>query len=45
MGALLRAAREAAGLSLTRMAQLTHYSKPYLGFVETGFLKGFFFQD
>ncbi|SFE38773.1 Helix-turn-helix domain-containing protein [Actinopolyspora alba] len=36
VGSLLRAAREDAGLSLTRMAQLTHYSKPYLGLVETG---------
>lgn len=32
----LRAARETAGLSLTRMAQLTHYSKPYLSLIETG---------
>ncbi|QFZ23346.1 helix-turn-helix domain-containing protein [Saccharothrix syringae] len=32
----LRAARETTGLSLTRMAQLTHYSKPYLSLIETG---------
>ncbi|MEV4411370.1 helix-turn-helix transcriptional regulator [Catellatospora sp. NPDC049609] len=32
----LRAAREAAGYSLARMAALTHFSKPYLGLVETG---------
>jgi transcriptional regulator with XRE-family HTH domain len=32
----LRAAREAAGFSLSRMAQLTHYSKPYLSLIETG---------
>ncbi len=34
--AQLRAAREAAGLSLAGMAALTHYSKPYLSLVETG---------
>ncbi|MFG1654369.1 helix-turn-helix domain-containing protein [Micromonospora sp. NPDC049275] len=32
----LRAAREAAGHSLATMAALTHFSKPYLGHVETG---------
>lgn len=32
----LRAAREAAGHSLSRMAALTHFSKPYLGLIETG---------
>lgn len=32
----LRTARDAAGLSLTRMAQLTHYSKPYLSLIENG---------
>lgn len=32
----LKAAREAAGLSLSRMAQLTHYSKPYLSLIENG---------
>lgn len=36
MGALLRAARQEAGLSLGAMSALTHYSKPYLGQVETG---------
>ncbi|WP_019031086.1 helix-turn-helix domain-containing protein [Salinispora arenicola] len=35
-GAQLRAAREAAGHSLAGMAALTHFSKPYLGLVETG---------
>ncbi|MEU4741221.1 helix-turn-helix transcriptional regulator [Actinosynnema sp. NPDC023658] len=35
-GERLRAAREYAGLSLTRMAQATNYSKSYLGLVETG---------
>lgn len=35
-GARLRAAREYAGFSLTRMAQATNYSKSYLGLVETG---------
>ncbi|MFC7340449.1 helix-turn-helix domain-containing protein [Saccharopolyspora griseoalba] len=35
-GESLRAAREAAGLSLTRMAQRTHLSKSYLSMVETG---------
>lgn len=35
-GALLRAARQEAGLSLAALANLTHYSKPYLGQVETG---------
>jgi transcriptional regulator with XRE-family HTH domain len=32
----LRAARAAARMSLSRMAQLTHYSKPYLSQLETG---------
>lgn len=36
LGAQLRTAREAAGYSLARMAALTHFSKPYLGLVETG---------
>ncbi|WP_280480858.1 helix-turn-helix domain-containing protein, partial [Nocardia cyriacigeorgica] len=31
-----RAAREAAGLSLSAMAARTHYSKPLLGMLETG---------
>ena len=35
-GAHLRAAREAAGHSLAGMAAFTHFSKPYLGLVETG---------
>lgn len=32
----LRAAREAAGVSLSRMAELTHYSKALVGHLETG---------
>lgn len=36
MGAILRTAREAAGLSLAAMARRTSYSKAYLGRVETG---------
>lgn len=36
MGAILRTAREAAGLSLAAMAHRTAYSKAYLGRVETG---------
>nr|WP_211481199.1 helix-turn-helix transcriptional regulator [Actinopolyspora xinjiangensis] len=36
VGTLMRAARLDAGLSLSRMAELTHFSKPYLGQVETG---------
>jgi transcriptional regulator with XRE-family HTH domain len=36
LGAQLRAARENAGHSLAGMAALTHFSKPYLGLVETG---------
>lgn len=32
----LKAARKAAGLSLSRMSQLTHYSKPYLSLIENG---------
>lgn len=36
LAARLRAAREAAGHSLATMAALTHFSKPYLGHVETG---------
>ncbi|NNH75906.1 helix-turn-helix domain-containing protein [Nocardia uniformis] len=35
-GEQLRAAREAAGLSLSAMAVRTHYSKPLLGMLETG---------
>lgn len=34
--ARLRTAREVAGHSLARMAALTHFSKSYLGLVETG---------
>ncbi|HET6483803.1 MAG TPA: helix-turn-helix transcriptional regulator [Actinoplanes sp.] len=36
LGNQLRAARKAAGHSLATMAALTHFSKPYLGHVETG---------
>jgi transcriptional regulator with XRE-family HTH domain len=36
LGAALRAAREAAGISLAGMASRTHYSKPLLGLLETG---------
>lgn len=36
LGAALRAAREAAGVSLTGLATRTHYSKPLLGLLETG---------
>lgn len=36
LGAHLRAARQAAGHSLAGMAVLTHFSKSYLGLVETG---------
>jgi transcriptional regulator with XRE-family HTH domain len=36
LAAQLRGARLAAGHSLTGMAALTHFSKPYLGLVETG---------
>ncbi|MGH3517327.1 MAG: helix-turn-helix domain-containing protein [Haloechinothrix sp.] len=36
LGATLRAAREAAGMSLSAMAARTHYSKPLLGLLETG---------
>jgi transcriptional regulator with XRE-family HTH domain len=36
MGAILRTARQAAGLSLAAMAGRTNYSKAYLGRVETG---------
>lgn len=36
LGAALRAAREAAGVSLSVMAARTHYSKPLLGLLETG---------
>ncbi|MGH4002546.1 MAG: helix-turn-helix domain-containing protein [Pseudonocardiaceae bacterium] len=36
LGEALRAAREAAGVSLTVMATRTHYSKPLLGLLETG---------
>ncbi|WP_167490664.1 helix-turn-helix domain-containing protein [Nocardia terpenica] len=35
-GALLRAAREAAGISLRGMAERTFYSRTYLGLIETG---------
>ncbi|WP_253808870.1 helix-turn-helix domain-containing protein [Nocardia amikacinitolerans] len=35
-GALLRAAREAAGISLRGMAERTFYSKAYLSLIETG---------
>ncbi|MGH3767343.1 MAG: helix-turn-helix domain-containing protein [Pseudonocardiaceae bacterium] len=36
VGEALRAARNAAGISLCVMATRTHYSKPYLSMVETG---------
>ncbi|MDT8915777.1 helix-turn-helix transcriptional regulator [Amycolatopsis sp. PS_44_ISF1] len=36
LGARLRAAREAAGVSLNVMAAKTHYSKPYLSQLERG---------
>lgn len=36
LGAALRTARDAAGVSLTGMATRTHYSKPLLGLLETG---------
>ncbi|GIF09903.1 hypothetical protein Asi03nite_74410 [Actinoplanes siamensis] len=36
LGNQLRVARKAAGHSLATMAALTHFSKPYLGHVETG---------
>jgi transcriptional regulator with XRE-family HTH domain len=36
LGAALRAAREAAEVSLAAMATRTHYSKPLLGLLETG---------
>jgi transcriptional regulator with XRE-family HTH domain len=36
VGTTLRAAREAAGLSLAQMARRTRYGKSYLGNVETG---------
>ncbi|WP_280436214.1 helix-turn-helix domain-containing protein [Nocardia carnea] len=36
VGSALRAARTAAGISLQGMAARTHYSKPYLGQLETG---------
>ncbi|MQA07927.1 MAG: helix-turn-helix domain-containing protein [Pseudonocardiaceae bacterium] len=36
LGSNLRAAREAAGVSLSAMAARTHYSKPLLGLLETG---------
>jgi transcriptional regulator with XRE-family HTH domain len=35
-GAKLRRARQAAGLSLATLATRTHYSKSYLGLIETG---------
>ncbi|MEV6774063.1 helix-turn-helix transcriptional regulator [Nocardia sp. NPDC051030] len=36
LAAALRAARVGAGVSLARLAELTSYSKPYLGQLETG---------
>lgn len=36
VGEALRAARDAAGISLSAMATRTHFSKPYLSMVETG---------
>lgn len=36
LGSNLRAAREAAGVSLSALAARTHYSKPLLGLLETG---------
>jgi transcriptional regulator with XRE-family HTH domain len=36
LGEILRAAREAAGWSLSRMGQATGFSKPYLSKLETG---------
>lgn len=36
LGTSLRAAREAAGISLAALAARTHYSKPLLGLLETG---------
>ncbi|MGH3925480.1 MAG: helix-turn-helix domain-containing protein, partial [Pseudonocardiaceae bacterium] len=36
VGETLRAARNAADISLSVMAARTHYSKPYLSMVETG---------
>jgi transcriptional regulator with XRE-family HTH domain len=36
VGEALRAARNAASISLCVMATRTHYSKPYLSMVETG---------
>lgn len=36
LGELLRAARTAAGLSLSAIAARSNYSKPYLGQLETG---------
>lgn len=36
VGADLRAMREAAGLSLNRMASKTHFTKSYLSMIETG---------
>ncbi len=36
VGEMLRAARNAADISLSVMATRTHYSKPYLSLVETG---------
>ncbi|HEX5142436.1 MAG TPA: helix-turn-helix transcriptional regulator, partial [Mycobacterium sp.] len=36
LGAALRAAREAAGVSLAAMATRTHYSKSLIGLLETG---------
>ncbi|GAA5066524.1 helix-turn-helix domain-containing protein [Nocardia callitridis] len=35
-GALMRAAREAAGISLRAMAERSYYSKAYLSLIETG---------
>ncbi|SEQ66921.1 Helix-turn-helix domain-containing protein [Lentzea xinjiangensis] len=36
LGAALRAARNAAGMSLARMSKATHYSEPYLSRIENG---------
>jgi transcriptional regulator with XRE-family HTH domain len=36
LGSAMKAAREAAGLSLARMARLTHYSAAYLSRIENG---------
>jgi transcriptional regulator with XRE-family HTH domain len=36
LGAKLRSARQNAGHSLAAMASMTHFSKSYLGHIETG---------